>query len=184
MFKFKNHNLELYNTLLSLSRNLYFYNKINLKDAFETRIYLMFMHFSLILIIFKKKGTNFPQKNYDDFFHSIENNLRELGQGDVAVNKKMKDLNKILYDILLKINNSENSLKINKDLIVKYFPQLKISFDTKYVLFEDYLMDFYHFCFEISPKNMIKDAIKFKDYNGSTKKKDISFKKKDEKISS
>ena len=68
IFKSKKHNLELYNTLLNLSRNIYFYNKINLKDTFETRIYLMFMHFSLILIIFKKKETNFLQKNYDDFF--------------------------------------------------------------------------------------------------------------------
>ena len=39
------------------------------------------------------------------FFHNIENNLRELGFGDVSVNKKMKDFNKILYDILLKIEN-------------------------------------------------------------------------------
>ena len=122
----------------------------------------MFMHFSLMLIIFKIKETSFSQKNYDSFFYSIENNLRELGQGDVAVNKKMKDLNKIFYDILLKINNSDKSLKINKDLIVKYFPELNNSFEGKYELFEDYLIKFYHFCFELSPENMIKDAIKFK----------------------
>ena len=122
----------------------------------------MFIHFSLMLILFKIKETSFSQKNYDSFFYSIENNLRELGQGDVAVNKKMKDLNKIFYDILLKINNSDKSLKINKDLIVKYFPELNNSFDGKYELFEDYLIKFYHFCFELSPKNMIKDAIKFK----------------------
>jgi len=162
IFKSKKHNLELYNTLLNLSRNIYFYNKINLKDTFETRIYLMFMHFSLILIIFKKKETNFLQKNYDDFFYCIENNLRELGQGDVAVNKKMKDLNKIFYDILLKINKSDKTLKINKDLVVKYFPVLNNSISGKYELFEDYLNKFYHFCFELGPETMIKDAIKFK----------------------
>ncbi len=120
------------------------------------------MHFSLILIIFKKKETKFLQKNYDDFFNCIENNLRELGQGDVAVNKKMKDLNKIFYDILLKINKSDKTLKINKDLIVKYFPELNNSFNEKYELFEDYLIKFYHFCFELGPETMIKDAIKFK----------------------
>ncbi len=120
------------------------------------------MHFSLILIIFKKKETKFLQNNYDDFFNCIENNLRELGQGDVAVNKKMKDLNKIFYDILLKINKSDKTLKINKDLIVKYFPELNNSFNEKYELFEDYLIKFYHFCFELGPETMIKDAIKFK----------------------
>ena len=162
------HKNELYNTLLTLSRNLFFYNKIKLNDTFETRIYLMFIHFSIMMIIFKKKGKKFDQKSYDSLFFNIENNLRELGYGDVAVNKKMKDLNKILYDILLKINNFENdSFKINKNLIIKYFNQLNDKDSQKYLDFERYLNDFYKFCFELSLENMIREAIKFKDY-GST----------------
>ena len=159
------HNIELYNTLLTLSRNLFFYNKIKLNDTFETRIYLMFFHFSIMMIIFKKKEKKFEQSAYDSLFFNIENNLRELGYGDVAVNKKMKDLNKILYDILLKINNSENdSFRINKSLIIKYFNQLNDKDSQKYLDFERYLNDFYKFCFELSLKNMIREAIKFKDY--------------------
>ena len=163
MFNRKRHNTSLYNTLLHLSRNLYFYNKIHLKDTFETRIYLMFLHFSLMLIIFKFKNTKFPQNEYDSLFQCIENNLRELGQGDVAVNKKMKDLNKIFYDILLKINNKKDKFDINKDLILKYFADQNDINNKKYDLFIDYLVDFYNFCFELSPQSMIKDAIKFKD---------------------
>ena len=159
------HTNELYNTLLTLSRNLFFYNKIKLNDTFETRIYLMFFHFSIMMIIFKKKEKKFEQSAYDSLFFNIENNLRELGYGDVAVNKKMKDLNKILYDILLKINNSENdSFRINKSLIIKYFNQLNDKDSQKYLDFERYLNDFYKFCFELSLKNMIREAIKFKDY--------------------
>ena len=122
----------------------------------------MFMHFSILLIIFKNKKKNFPQDSYDGLFHCIENNLRELGFGDVAVNKKMKGLNKILYDILLKINKSNNDLKINKNLIIKYFPQLNNSSSEKYQLFNQYFFNFYHFCFELHPESMIKDALKFK----------------------
>jgi len=162
IFKIKNHNLDLYNTLLNLSRNLYFYNKINLKDTFETRIYLMFVHFSIILIIFKKNRNNFPQRLYDDLFYSIEDNLRELSLGDIAVNKKMKNLNKIFYDILLKINKSDSNLKINKILIMKYFPELDDLDSKKYELFNQYFISFYHFCFELHPETMIKDALKFK----------------------
>ena len=81
---------------MSLSRNIFFYKKINLPDNFETRIYLMFMHFSIMMIITKKKDVKFDQKLYDFLFYNIENNMRELGYGDVAVNKKMKELNKIL----------------------------------------------------------------------------------------
>ena len=162
MFKLKKHNSDLYNTLLTLSRNLYFYNKINLKDTYETRVYLMFIHFSIFLVIFKQKKKSFPQEIYDSLFFYIENNLRELGQGDVAVNKKMKILNKIFYDILLKFNKSEETFTINEKLVCNYFEELNDSNNEKYKLFEQYFVNFFNFCFELSPKTMIKDAINFK----------------------
>ena len=157
------HNTLLYTTLLQLSRNLYFYKEIGLKDTFETRVYLMFLHFSLILIIYKLKNLKFPQDSYDSLFLCIENNLRELGQGDVAVNKKMKDLNKIFYDILLKINLKKDRFDISKNLVVKYFDEFNEANNKKYDLFARYFVNFYDFCFELSPESMIKDAIKFKD---------------------
>ena len=141
---------------------MYFYNRISLKDSFETRIYLMFMHFSIILIVFKFKKIEFPQYSYDNLFACVENNLRELGFGDVGVNKKMKELNKIFYDILLKILPDNKKIKINKKLILKYFDYIKESDNQKYDLFDQYLTNFYHFCFELHPKNMIKDALKFR----------------------
>ena len=147
--------------MLYLSRNLFFYSKIKLKDTFETRIYLIFFHFSIILTVFKNKKINFSQQNYDNLFNCIENDLRELGFGDVSVNKKMKNMNKIFYDILLKINKSNNDFLINKNLILKYFECLKDSNSDKYEFFAQYFGKFYHFCFELNPKTMIKDAIKF-----------------------
>ena len=147
--------------MLYLSRNLFFYSKIKLKDTFETRVYLIFFHFSIILTVFKNKKINFSQQNYDSFFYCIENDLRELGFGDVSVNKKMKNMNKIFYDILLKINKSNNDFLINKNLILKYFECLKDSNSDKYEFFAQYFGKFYHFCFELNPKTMIKDAIKF-----------------------
>ena len=57
-------------------------------------------------------------------FHNIENNLRELGFGDVTVNKKMKEFNKILYDILLKIdlkNDDKSFFKLIKKFDKKIF---------------------------------------------------------------
>ena len=156
----------MYNTLLILSRNIFFYRNISLKDTFETRIYLMFIHFSIIMIIFKKKGSKFDQKLYDNFFHNIEYNLREIGYGDVTVNKKMKDLNKILYDILLKLDlnkdkDKDNSFKLNSKLVTKYFNILKENND-KYSKFERYFNNFFDFCFELSLNNVIKEINKFK----------------------
>ena len=160
----KIHTNDLYNTLLSLSRNIFFYKKIGLPDTFETRIYLMFIHFSVMMIVFKNKGKKFNQKSYDSLFHNIENNLREMGFGDVSVNKKMKDFNKLLYDILLKLNkkNDVNTFKINEKLVIDYFKDLKDTKNTKYTDFERYFSNFYNFCFEIPLDNMIRDSLNFK----------------------
>ena len=156
----------MYNTLLTLSRSVFFYDKLKLADNFETRIYLMFMHFSIMMIVSKKKGKKFDQKSYDYLFYNIENNLRELGLGDVAVNKKMKDFNKILYDILLKIElepKNDKDFIINNILITKYFSELNEQKNGRFVEFKSYFLNFFHFCFEIHLDNMVREAIKFKN---------------------
>ena len=155
----------MYNILLKLSRNIFFYKKIKLADDFETRIYLMFFHFSILMIISKKKGKKFSQNSYDYLFYNIENNLRELGFGDVSVNKKMKEFNKILYDILLKIEKNKNdnsSFDINKDLVIKYFSKLKDPKNSNYEEFRTYFLNFFYFCFEVPIDNMLREAINFK----------------------
>ena len=160
----KKHNDRLYNILLQLSRNIFFYKKIQLNDSFETRILLMFFHFSILMIVFKKKGKKFDQNEYDNVFNSVEYNLRELGFGDVSVNKKMKDLNKILYDILLKLDdNSVNDFKLNQKLVLKYFTTLKDENNPKIQEFERYFEKFYKFCFELPLENMIRDTLNFKN---------------------
>ena len=165
----KNHTQLLYNTLLTLSRNVFFYKKLNLPDTFETRIYLMFFHFSIMMIVSKNKGKKFDQISYDYLFQNIENNLRELGFGDVSVNKKMKELNKILYDILLKIKEvDKDQFNINKNLIYKYFNNINEPKSSKIKDFEIYLKKFYQFCFELPLENMIREAINFKDKYGSS----------------
>lgn len=150
-----------------MSRNIFFYKVLSLKDTFETRVFLMFIHYSIILIILKKKKKKIDQENYNNLFYCIENNLRELGFGDISVNKKMKDLNKFFYDILLKINVGNNEFRLNKKLILKYFEMLAENQD-KIDIFEVYLKNFYDFCFEISTNNMIDNVERFKFSYGSS----------------
>ena len=126
----------------------------------------MFFHFSLMMIVCKKKGKKFDQKEYDVLFHNIENNLRELGFGDVTVNKKMKELNKILYDILLKLELNKNGKKLfhlDHKLVLKYFVELKDQKNPRYIDFETYFCNFYDFCFELPLNNMIREVINFKN---------------------
>ena len=166
----KDHKRNLYNILLNLSRNIFFYKITKLPDTFEARLYLMFFHFSILMIVSKFKGKKFNQVSYDYFFHNIEFNLRENGLGDVAVNKKMKEFNKILYDILLKLNldKKQGVFKINRELIKTYFENFNDKKQSNIDEFEQYFQKFYDFCFELPLNNMIEGSIKFKDLYGST----------------
>ncbi|MDB9795990.1 hypothetical protein OAB44_01160 [Pelagibacteraceae bacterium] len=161
---YKTHHKALYSKLVDLSRNIFFYKKTQLKDNFETRINLIFIHLSLILIIFKeKKKKDFPQDIFDNIFLNIEYHIRELGYGDVAVNKKMKALLQVFYNILLKIrqsNTKKNSM--NKNLIAHY---LEPQCTDKEQLIPDlvnYFDEFYNFCFELDNNSMLKGKINFK----------------------
>ena len=161
---YNSHNNSLYNKLIQLSRNIFFYKKLLLKDNFLTRINLVFLHLSLILIIFKKKNRNkFPQSIFDNIFLNIEYHLRELGHGDVAVNKKMKLLTQKFYDILLKIkNNDKQAFKINKNILQKHLELINENKDEIIDKLALYLEDFYNFCFELNDNNMLKGEINFK----------------------
>ena len=121
----------------------------------------MFFHYSVILQISKIKKKKPDQTNYNNLFFYIENNLREMGFGDVSVNKKMKDLNKIFYDILIKFKANSKDFEINKTLSEKYFDNLKNN-EKNWVNFSKYFINFYSFCFELDSNSVIQDAKKFK----------------------
>ena len=88
--------------------------------------------------------------------------MRELGHGDVSVNSKMKLLNKIFYDILLKIENSQNNcFKVDKNTLIKHLSDNK-KFNIEYTAkLTTYLESFYNFCFELDTNIMIKGQINF-----------------------
>ena len=157
--------------MVELSRNIFFYKETLLKDSFETRIILIFVHFSILLIIFKKKKKEFPQKIFDNIFLNIEFHIRELGYGDVVVNKKMKTLTRIFYDILLKINKSASEdFEVDNKILKTYF---EITNANSSILVDNlsyYFSVFYNFCFELKIDNMLKGKINFKhlNKNGST----------------
>ena len=160
---FKNHKSKLYNILLTLSRNIFFYKNIKLPDNFETRLYLIFVHLSILMIIYRNRNSKFNQNLYDSLFHSIENDQRELGFGDVTVNKKMKEFNKISYDILLKINKSNmKSFEMNFKLISSYFMVFDGEKCPKYIEFSNYFSKFYKYCFGLPLDNMLSKLLNFK----------------------
>ena len=168
---YKTHHKLLYNKLVELSRNFFFYKETMLKDNFETRINLIFVHFSIILIIFKEKKIKFSQEIFDNIFLNIEYHIRELGYGDVTVNKKMKTLTRIFYDILLKVNKSKSeTFEANDEILETYFDLRNIDMSILIDNLTTYFNNFYNFCFELEADNMLKGEINFKysNTNGCT----------------
>ena len=68
-FKYKKHNF-IYNNLVKLSRNIYFYKDIKLEDKLRKQNYYYFCTFSNYSYLFKKKQTNkdLSQELYDNIF--------------------------------------------------------------------------------------------------------------------
>ena len=138
-----------------LSRNIFFYEKLNLEDNFETRIYLMFTHFSIMLKVSKNKGIKFDQTSYDLLFHNIENNLRELGFGDVSVNKKMKEYVNMFYAILDKIEVTDMSIDEN---IANFFRKI-FNLDKNIKFYANYYKKYNEYLSNNTLNNFTKDII-------------------------
>ena len=114
----------MYNNIVFLTRKNFFYKDFNLTDSFSNRIYLIFFHLCFILIALKNKKNdkNYTQNIFDFFFKQIELNCRELGYGDTTINKKMKDLIKLFYEILIHCHNWKQLQIDNKNnLLSKFF---------------------------------------------------------------
>ena len=120
----KNNILPLYNKIVFLTRENFFYKDFKLSDSFSNRIYLIFFHLCFILIALKNKESdkNYQQAIFDFFFRQIELNCRELGYGDITINKKMKALIKLFYEILIQCNNWKYLQIDNKNnLLLNFF---------------------------------------------------------------
>ena len=157
---------DLYNKIISLTREKFFYIEISLKDELITRIYLVLLHLGFILELLKKNNKNkkLAQNIYDSFFINIDLHLREIGHGDVSVNKKMKDLIKLFYEILLYCEQwdtmgSKDKMKFLKNL---FDNNNEMNFDKQKLLI--YLDNYRYNLKDISLNFLIKGIITNKNY--------------------
>jgi len=84
---------QTYQNIIERSRSKFFYLNLEIEDSFEARFDIIILHSFLIFHYFKQLNDNksqFAQKLFDFMFSDFDNNLREMGFGDIAVNKKMK----------------------------------------------------------------------------------------------
>jgi len=168
MFKqIKSQENKLYNKILFLSRNKLFYTKLCLIDSFQNRINLIFLHISFLFIKLKQNNKNQPykdffQKMFDFIFNKIELNMREIGYGDMMINKNMKFLVKIFYNILLNCENYTDKNTKNKNLfLVKYLTRNMVQKGTHNIELVEYFDKYQNFCFDLSPDSVLSGDLNF-----------------------
>ena len=168
MFKqIKSPENKLYNKILFLSRNKLFYTKLSLIDTFQNRIYLIFLHTSFLFIKLKQNDKNqfykvFFQKVFDLIFDKIALNMREIGYSDMMINKNMKFLVKIFYNILLNCENYKKKNVKNKNLfLLKYLSQNENKKSTVNIELIEYFDKYQAFCFDLGSDSVLKGDLNF-----------------------
>ena len=158
---------KLYIKILFLARNKLFYTKLGLVDTFQNRINLIFLHISFLFIKIKQKDKyqfykEFYQKMFDFTFKKIELNMREIGYGDMVVNKNMKFLVKTFYNILLNCENYKEKTSKNRNLfLLKYLVQKSNKKTSNYNDLVDYFDKYQAFCFELSLDSVLRGDLNF-----------------------
>jgi len=128
--------LNLYNKTLLEARNPVIFESY-VDDNLNNKILIFLIFLSKIFNKIKKTDENY-QKFFDYIFNRIETDLRELGYGDMSVNKKMKVIVTKFYSILVDFKNYTIISKDKKsDILRKYFTDIRKIDD-----FSDYLIKY------------------------------------------
>ena len=135
----KNEHLNIYNNLIKLTRNKNLYYCLKNNDIFSDRLIIFLFHFGFFLKIYKAKfSQKESQQLFDFIIRQIELSIREIGYGDVSVNKKMKDYVNLFYSILEKIESWENFDKVEKVALIAKFMNIKADNDLLPIYFDKY----------------------------------------------
>ncbi len=151
--------LNIYNNLIKLTRNKNLYINLKNNDTFSDRLIILLLHFGFFLKNYKKElSKNEAQDLFDFFIRQLELSIREIGYGDVSVNKKMKDYVNLFYSILEKIDTWDNLNISEKKKTLSNLMNIK---DDSY-LFIEYFNKFSNFLTKNSLKIFTKDIIELK----------------------
>ena len=154
-----NEYLNIYNNLIKLTRNKNLYYNLKNDDTFSDRLVILLLHLSFFFKNYKESlSKEEAQKLFDFIIKQIELSIREIGYGDVSVNKKMKDYVNLFYSILGKIEKWDMFDRPKKTKLLSDLMNIK----EDNVLFIEYFDKYSHFLSKNSLKNFTKDILEFK----------------------
>ena len=90
----------IYNAIVDQARRPNFYESLDVPDTLDGRFDLIVLHAGLYLPRLKSvpgEGKGLAQAAFDQMLANFDQNLRELGAGDMSVPKKMKHMVSAFY---------------------------------------------------------------------------------------
>jgi len=115
--KYKDIAPKIYQNIIERSRSKFFYLNMDIDDSFESRFDIIILH-SFIIFYFLKNFSEYEkmlsQFLFDFMFNDFDNNLREMGFGDIAVNKKMKVFITAFYGRIANYSKGIDQIQNNK----------------------------------------------------------------------
>lgn len=98
----------VYRAIVAQSRQPVFYAEWGVPDTLTGRFDMISLHLSLVFrrLRGERRAAAFSQALFDLFFKDMDRSLRELGAGDLAVPKKIRQMTEIFYALLAGINEA------------------------------------------------------------------------------
>lgn len=90
----------LYGHAVTQARDPRFYADLGVADRIDARFDLYVLHVQLLILRLQTEGEaghDLAQRLFDVFVSALDNDLRELGVGDLSVAKKMRKLSEHVY---------------------------------------------------------------------------------------
>ena len=137
-----NNYINIYNNLVTLTRNKDLYKGFKVQDSFSDRLIFFLLHFAFFLKIYKENNDKkLLQEIYDQTFRQVELSIREIGYGDQTINKKMKDYLNLFYGMIDKIHDWDSLSLESKSSLLENF--LDNATNTKHLAeyFEKYRLN-------------------------------------------
>ena len=115
------------------------FKNIENNDLFSDRLFLFLVHFAFFLKYYKKHSTKKEiQEIYDYIFKEIETSIREIGYGDMSINKRMKEYINLFHLIISKTDVWENLENDKKTVFLSNYLNLGSELDYLIKYFDKY----------------------------------------------
>ena len=132
--------INIYNSLVNLTRNKTLYNDFIKQDTFSDRMIFFLFHFAFLLKAYKNECSKKTMQDvFDYIFKQLELNIREIGYGDVSVNKNMKNYINLFYNILETVEKWEKLKKNDQQKVLLKYLNLTTNNEKIMNYFENYL---------------------------------------------